>query len=124
MEPKRMTVKEFRELGYLQELNRQFLHPLGLALEVRLNSDNSESFGEVWDYRDDPEGITYGPDMIDPVKAERVLLEGARKIIPRIHKLGYIVQPVDSLADTEPKMTETGHDGWRGLFRSIFTRGR
>jgi len=31
---KMMEVSEFRRLGLLQELNRQFLHPLGLALEV------------------------------------------------------------------------------------------
>lgn len=31
---KRMPVNEFRDDGYLQEVNRRFLHPLGLALEV------------------------------------------------------------------------------------------
>lgn len=30
----RMSVHEFRAFGYLQEVNRKFLHPLGLALEV------------------------------------------------------------------------------------------
>ena len=30
----KIDVKEFREKGYLQELNRRFLHPLGLALEI------------------------------------------------------------------------------------------
>ena len=33
LEQKYMPIKEFRERGYLQELNRRFLHPLGLALE-------------------------------------------------------------------------------------------
>jgi hypothetical protein len=57
---KRMTPKEFRELGYLQELNRQFLHPLGLALEMVIDTDTgAEAFGQVWDYRDDPEGIVF-----------------------------------------------------------------
>ena len=60
-EIKRMDVKEFRELGYLQELNRQFLHPLGLALEVVIDDDTgNESFGGVWDLPADPEGISYG----------------------------------------------------------------
>jgi hypothetical protein len=31
---KHMPISEFRSDGYLQELNRLFLHPLGLALEV------------------------------------------------------------------------------------------
>jgi len=30
----RIDVAEFRRVGYLAELNRRFLHPLGLALEV------------------------------------------------------------------------------------------
>ena len=60
-EIKRMDVKEFRKLGYLQELNRQFLHPLGLALEVVIDEDTgNESFGGVWDYREDLKGISYG----------------------------------------------------------------
>lgn len=32
-EIKYMDVEEFRELGYLQEANRLFFHPVGLALE-------------------------------------------------------------------------------------------
>lgn len=31
----RIDIKEFRELGYLQEVNRLFFHRLGLALEVK-----------------------------------------------------------------------------------------
>lgn len=31
---KRIDIREFREVGFLQELNRLMLHPLGLALEV------------------------------------------------------------------------------------------
>ena len=58
-EIKRIDIKEFREKGYLQELNRRFLHPLGLALEVIVNDDGTEVLGGVWDYRDDKEGIYY-----------------------------------------------------------------
>lgn len=58
-EIKRIDVKEFREKGYLQELNRRFLHPLGLALEISIDDDGNEKLGGVWDYRDDEEGIYY-----------------------------------------------------------------
>lgn len=86
---KRIDIAEFRELGFLQEANRVFFHPLGLALEVVIdacpeclghgkrafdrekregglppcpNCDGAgkiERLGGVWDYRDDPEGIAY-----------------------------------------------------------------
>lgn len=59
-EIKRMDIKEFRELGFLQEANRQFFHPLGLALETVVDEETGEErLGGVWDYRDDPEGIFF-----------------------------------------------------------------
>ena len=58
-ETKYMDVKEFRENGYLQELNRTFLHPLGLAIEVKINEDGTEELGRIWDYRKDKEGLHY-----------------------------------------------------------------
>src|SRR5438445_10887455 len=36
---KHMPIREFVDEGYLQEVNRQFLHPLGLALEVTVASE-------------------------------------------------------------------------------------
>jgi hypothetical protein len=56
---KRIDIKEFREKGYLQELNRRFLHPLGLALEIVVNDDGTEILGGIWDYREEKEGIYY-----------------------------------------------------------------
>jgi len=55
---KTLSIKEFREKGYLQELNRTFLHPLGLALTVQIEN-GEETFSQIWDSRDDPEGIYY-----------------------------------------------------------------
>lgn len=56
---KKIDIKEFREKGYLQELNRRFLHPLGLALEILIDDNGNEKLGEIWDYREDKEGIYY-----------------------------------------------------------------
>lgn len=56
---KRMNIQEFMDHGYLQEVNRQFFHPLGLALEVVVSDDEEPRIGGVWDYRDDPEGIYF-----------------------------------------------------------------
>lgn len=93
---KKMSPREFRELGYLQELNRRFLHPLGLALEIGLDGDGNERFGKVWDCRDDPEGLIFAPGVIDPDKALRVQMEAERKKIARQKLLkGEFVQSVD-----------------------------
>lgn len=90
---KRIDIKEFREFGYLQEVNRRFLHPLGLALEVVVEEDGTERLGGVWDYRDDPEGMAFGPATIDPEKAGRVDAEWDRMSATRVPALGYMVQP-------------------------------
>jgi hypothetical protein len=92
-DPKKMTVKEFRELGYLQELNRKFLHPLGLAIEVYISSDGQERFGEPWDYRDEPEGLTFAKGMIDPEKVARIWNEQEMKKASRERRLGFEIQP-------------------------------
>ncbi len=81
----------FRDEGYLQEANRQFFHPLGLALEL----DQKTGTLKVWDYRDDPEGITFDKIDLQP-KAEHVSdLEGLR-YAARKKALGYWIQPVRS----------------------------
>ena len=90
---KRISVEEFRQGGYLQELNRRFLHPLGLALEIMVDADGQAvSLGGIWDYRDDPEGMNYGPGMIDPEKMVKVADEWAEKAMVRAEKLGYVIQ--------------------------------
>ena len=63
-EVRRIDVKEFRSLGILQEANRKFFHPLGLALEVIIEADGTEKLGGIWDYREDPEGNFFAGDMI------------------------------------------------------------
>lgn len=55
---KLMDIKEFKERGYLQELNRRFLHPLGLALVV-IKEDGAYRIGGIRDSRDNPSGIIF-----------------------------------------------------------------
>lgn len=94
---KTISLEEFIERGYLQEVNRQFFHPLGLALSIVVTDKGPYTFGEIWDYRSDPEGISFHPSMIDNnmrenaknVEQEQALLAESRKVL-----LGYVVQPL------------------------------
>ena len=89
---KRLPVKDFREQGYLQELNRRFLHPLGLALEVVVEEDGTERFGGVWDYREDAEGIIYGEGVINDAKAQNIQNEWDKRLKARFKAVGFHIQ--------------------------------
>lgn len=107
VEVKKIQISEFRKLGYLQELNRQFLHPLGLALEVSINEDGTESLGGVWDYRDDPEGIMYAysnsklspPDRVATAmkRAQFVCDQQSSRRPAREKALGFWVEPLGEI---------------------------
>ncbi len=82
---KYIDIKEFRKLGYLQEVNRLFFHPLGLALAIVIDDTNdSETLGGILDYRDDAEGMFFGKGMIKKKKIKHVEEVKQSKINTRI----------------------------------------
>lgn len=91
---KRIDIKEFVDFGYLQEVNRQFFHPLGLALEVVVNEDGSKRLGGIWDYRDDPEGVFFAEGELDLEKWKNVERVRSIKNRTRLEKIRYTVQPM------------------------------
>ena len=99
---KRIDIKEFREKGYLQEVNRNFLHPLGLALEIVINDDGTEQLGGVWDYREDKEGIYYTISDADlerktkfKEKKDFIENEMTERCKQRKEILGFDIEPLD-----------------------------
>lgn len=85
-------LQEFIAGGYLAEVNRRFLHPLGLALGVELDRL------VVLDAREDDEGHIFAAELMDEVsrKAALVASEEAIRFPARRARLGYITQPVDT----------------------------
>lgn len=72
---KYMTPQEFQSEGFLQEANRLFFHPLGLALALETDKDLDEDGYmkvQVWDDRDDPEGWFFAEGTATEEKAEKV----------------------------------------------------
>lgn len=90
---KEMSPREFWEKGLLHEINRQFLHPMGLALEVTMDDQDHVYLGRVRDMRKDPEGYLFDQKCLDPQKVRRVkrMFEAKRKV--REAKFGWHVQP-------------------------------
>lgn len=91
-----MSVEEFRDLGLLQELNRRFLHPIGLALAVE-GGTQGVKLGEIWDSRNDPEGIVFDgftPEQVE--RGKRLEAEIKKTRMKRRQLLGFEVQPLDN----------------------------
>ncbi len=101
LEIKKIDIKDFRESGYLQEANRRFFHPLGLALEVSIE-DGKELISGVWDYREDKEGIYYDIQNSEPERKEKFLknknfIDSQLKERGDLRKseLGFKIEPIE-----------------------------
>ncbi len=86
-----MDMQEFIDEGYLHEINRKFLHPLGLALA--LDPDNMTNTCII-DARDDPEGMRFADDTLSADKAANIREVSEKLAGPREAALGYVIQPV------------------------------
>jgi hypothetical protein len=98
---KYINIKEFREKGYLQELNRNFLHPLGLALEITISDDGIEKLNGIWDYRNEDEGIYYdiansNKQRIEEFKQKQKFIENEMKkrVQKRKELFGNFIEPI------------------------------
>ena len=100
-EIKKMDGKEFREMGLLQEINRFFLHPLGLALEFRQDDKGNDSINGIWDCREDPEGVLFALRESDlnswNDKKKKVAEFMSAQHARRLKTIGFIIQesPLD-----------------------------
>jgi len=87
-----MDLQEFADKGYLQEANRMFFHPLGIALAISRDTDTGKviSLYGIQDYRDEPGGMVF--DEFDQEKVEFIKSEIKRREQERIGKLGSFIQ--------------------------------
>lgn len=93
---KYIDIEEFVSKGYLLEVNRQFLHRLGLSMTVSRDNDSGKwSIVGFKDARDDPEGwIFVELDDLDKQRAAIVASELSEKDTYRQAKFGWVVQPL------------------------------
>jgi hypothetical protein len=84
-----IPLAELADAGYVQEANRRFFHPLGLALAYEPSTGRLM----VLDARDDAEGVNFATTDLAP-KAALIDAEWEKRAPVRFRGLGYIVQPV------------------------------
>lgn len=104
-EQRLMDLAAFRDEGYLQEVNRQFFHPLGLALAlVTDDSGGGDAKLCVMDERHDAEGwrfvINNAQELRDLMtQRDKILAEVDLRAPTRTKALGYWVQPLEYFSD-------------------------
>ena len=85
-----LSATDVRGLGLLQEVNRIFFHPIGLAAEL----DPVDGRISIQDHRDDPEGVVFAEGVLDIEKALSYW-RMKQKLFPiREKALGFIIQEV------------------------------
>ncbi len=96
-----ISINEFRALGYLQEVNRRFLHPLGLALSIEVDQDGDEKLSGIWDCREDEEGVFFGVDKLnkeerEDLKEKEVFItkELEKREAKRVELFGNMIEPI------------------------------
>ena len=88
-----LTPEEFWSLGYLQESNRRFFHPLGLALTVQIDADSGAvKLGQILNGREHPTGICFTKGMLNAARIENIDREWTVRSEIRKKELGYVVQ--------------------------------
>ena len=85
--------------GLLFDLNRQVLHPHGLALAVTTDDHNNLNGNFIiQDYRDEPDkDVWFAKDHPGKVKIIKFNKENTSRLNKRKKKLGYIIQPLESI---------------------------
>ena len=116
---KQIPIKEFAEFGYLQEVNRLFFHPLGLALIISENTLTGEiQLAGIQDAREDKEGIIFGcayfkKDTLADMKLKqyRVQKEWRERADAREKALGFALEPVRGaeIPQEEPEPENSGN---------------
>lgn len=102
------AAKFLHDTGLLFEINRQVLHPLGLALAIRTRIDGKIAFGEILDCRHDPEGFIFDEDTLKEgsQKHQAYMDEhGGKALVSRVTWLGFTIQPLPG--DSRPAHRES-----------------
>jgi hypothetical protein len=97
-----LSANDLRTTGILQEVNRRLLHPMGIAMELRVEKSedgsiamDGKAFVQFRDLREEPEGFCFSEfdseDFDKYCKFGTLFLD---KMLARVSKLGYHVQPI------------------------------
>jgi hypothetical protein len=92
---KQLTIEDFQNLGYLQELNRTFLHPLGLSLGISIDDKGEKQLYAIFDHRDEKSGPVFKAGQLSQEKVDFVEAQRKERNQVRLNQYGFDIQPVE-----------------------------
>ena len=90
---KYVELTELLDSGILQEANRKFFHPIGMALGVHSELGKLDRI-VLLDCREDPEGIVFTEIDMDKFRKFTEMCEPAHS--ERMSRFGFVIQPVET----------------------------
>ena len=100
IDPVIIPASELIALGYVQEANRKFFHPRGIALAVDPTVTGG-FYAQFYDARDDPEGYYFAKETLNTSEARRKADNMAERMLihssARINLFGYPIQPIPNM---------------------------
>lgn len=123
MTTKTIPLTELRDAGYLQEANRQFFHPLGLALTIDINAGTM--FVQDWRDIDGEGGFFTEAELNNPEaeqKAMAVAHELGQRSAVRIDVCGAVIQSIPTSLRTWATITAPDPTGRKTQIRTIVAR--
>lgn len=107
--------KEFREAGFLQEANRLFFHPFGLALAMMEPDPGEGCFLTVVDRRELPGGVIFAPELDLAEKQKKLVIEKAERFAARLKAYGYWIQRASDTEYTREDAIRDRDESFRNL---------
>jgi len=98
---KKISIKEFVEKGFLQEANRLFFHPLGMALTVKITDNGEFKLAGIQDAREDKTGIIFDIHTSED-KRKNLFLKNKiyvsndmeERLSARLAEFGFDIEPI------------------------------
>jgi hypothetical protein len=89
-----MDPVKFKDDGYLQEVNRRFLHILGLSLGFAIGEDGGTQV-VIYDQRNDMQGMIFPDGLLQKRKVDFINAEFEKRSRIRQQAFSFVEQPVE-----------------------------
>lgn len=100
-------IKQFVDQGWLQEVNRLFFHPAGLALTVKRNPEGEYILGEILDCRHDPAKLLISGSSSEMIKKGIMVSQSVQSsATARVETLGFDIQPMRTSNQPQLNITD------------------